>query len=131
MPALLEDFDSAENIEKLEAQKQILNNMAGATSLAQVDILSQLEEIKETVHDSMNAMAEDLNNIDQISSTLSPVTKSLTEKPVVLSQTDVSSLSCGQCIREQSRYCFLQIIKDGSTVTNGQGKCCGKNDFKS
>ena len=81
--------------------------MAGATSLAQVDILSQLEEIKETVHDSMVAMAEDLNNIDQISSTLSPVTKSLTEKPVVLSQTDVSSLSCGQCIREQSRYCFL------------------------
>jgi hypothetical protein len=38
--------------------------MTGATSLAQEDILSQLEEIKETVHDSMNAMAEDLNNID-------------------------------------------------------------------
>ena len=84
MATLLEDFDSAENIEKLESQQQILNNMADATSLAQIDILSQLEEIKETVHDSLNAMAEDLNNIDQISSTLSPVTKSLSE-PVVLS----------------------------------------------
>lgn len=71
-----------------------------------------------------------MNTIDGLETELgqiSPVMKAL-------AQTDKESMGCGQCIRDQSRYCFVQLTnkEQGSIpVTTGQGKCCGANDFSS